>query len=250
MKVFYFTATGNSLMVAKSFGGKTYSIPKMLKEGNSYFEDDIIGFIFPCYVGSIPTVVEKFLSSSRFNADYTFAIMTYGNMAFGGTKQFIAISKQNGIKIDYANQIKMVDNSLKHYNMEKQIHGLAKKQVGKQIDKIKSDIERKVHNDGRGNVVTSQLSKFGHKAYRKEIGDCDNLFEVENHCTLCKVCEMVCPVDNIKADEKVNFKGQCIRCYACTQNCPSNAIRFNGEKSKTRYRNSDISLKEIILANN
>ncbi|MCT4593220.1 MAG: 4Fe-4S binding protein [Anaeromicrobium sp.] len=93
MKIFYFTATGNSLMVAKSFGGETYSIPKMLKEGNIYFED------------------------------------------------------------------------------------------------------------------------------------------------------------NIKVDHKVNFEGQCIRCYACTQNCPSNAIRFNGEKSKTRYRNSHISLKEIILAN-
>lgn len=144
----------------------------------------------------------------------------------------------------------MVDTSLKHYDMEKQIHGLAKKQVCEQLDKIKSDIERKVYNLGRGNVVTSQISKFGHKAYRKEIGNCDNLFEVEDHCTLCKVCEIVCPVDNIKVGCKVNFEGQCIRCYACTQNCPSNAIRFNGEKSKARYRNSDISLKEIILANN
>jgi heterodisulfide reductase subunit A-like polyferredoxin len=236
-------------MVAKSFGGETYSMPKMMKKGNTYFEDDVIGFVFPCYHGSIPTVVEEFLSSSRFNTEYTFAIMTYGNMALGGAKQFIDIAKQNGIKIDYANQIKMADNSLKYYDMEKQIHGLAKKQVNKQIDKIKDDIERKVCNRDCGNVVTSQISKFGYKAYRKEIGDCDKLFEIEDHCTLCKVCEMVCPVDNIKVDGKVNFKGQCIRCYACTQNCPSNAIRFKGEKSKTRYRNPDISLKEIILAN-
>ncbi len=236
-------------MVAKSIGGEMYSIPKMMKNGNTYFKDDIIGFIFPCYRGSIPTVVEKFLCSSRFNANYTFAIMTYGNIALGGTKQFIDIAKQNGITIDYANQVKMVDNSLKYYDMEKQIQGLAKKQVNKHIEKIKSDIEKRVYNRGRSNIVISQISKVGYKSYRKEIGDCDNLFKVEDHCTLCKVCERVCPIDNIKVEGKVNFEGQCIRCYACTQNCPSNAIRLKGEKSKSRYRNSDISLKEIICAN-
>ncbi len=236
-------------MVAKSFGGEVYSIPKVMKSGNTSIEDDVIGFVFPCYRASIPTVVEEFLSSIQLNASYTFAIMTYGNVALGGTKQFIDIAKQNGIKIDYANQVKMVDNSLKHYDMEKQIKGLVKKQVNKQIDVIKSDVERKACNRGCGNVVIHQISKLGYQAYRKEIGDCDSLFEVESHCTLCKVCERVCPVDNIKVDGKVNFEGKCIRCYACTQNCPSNAIRFKGEKSKTRYRNFDISLKEIIQAN-
>lgn len=250
MKIFYFTATGNSLMVAKSIGDKTYSMPKAMKEGKIYFEDDVIGFIFPCYRGSIPTVVEEFLSSSNFKSDYTFAIMTYGKIGFSGTKQFINISNQNGLKIDYANQIKMLDTSLKYYDMKKQLQGLAKKQISKQIDRIKLDIRMKVHNGGRGNVVTSQFSKFGHNAYRKEIGDCDKLFKVENHCTLCKVCQMVCPVDNIIINDKISFKGQCIRCYACTQNCPSNAIRFKCEKSKSRYRNSHISLKEIIQANN
>ena len=34
MKIFYFTATGNSLYVAKRFGGELYSIPKVLKAMN------------------------------------------------------------------------------------------------------------------------------------------------------------------------------------------------------------------------
>lgn len=33
MKILYFTATGNSLYVAKSFGDEYYSIPKLIKEG-------------------------------------------------------------------------------------------------------------------------------------------------------------------------------------------------------------------------
>ena len=33
MKTLYFTATGNSLYIAKSIGGELLSIPKMIKEG-------------------------------------------------------------------------------------------------------------------------------------------------------------------------------------------------------------------------
>lgn len=43
MKILYFTATGNSLYIAKSIGGELYSIPKMVKEGTSEFTDKKIG---------------------------------------------------------------------------------------------------------------------------------------------------------------------------------------------------------------
>ena len=40
MKIFYFTATGNSLYVAKKVGGELYSIPQMIKEGKWEFEKE------------------------------------------------------------------------------------------------------------------------------------------------------------------------------------------------------------------
>ncbi|MDR2588945.1 MAG: hypothetical protein LBC67_05905, partial [Spirochaetales bacterium] len=49
MTIFYFTATGNSLYAAKTLGGKLYSIPQLLKEGQFEFADDSIGFVFPVY---------------------------------------------------------------------------------------------------------------------------------------------------------------------------------------------------------
>ena len=42
----------------------------------------------------------------------------------------------------------------------------------------------------------------------------------------------------------------CQRCLACTNNCPHNAIRVKKEKSKTRFINQNVKLKEIIEANN
>lgn len=212
-------------------------------------KDDIIGFVFPCYRGSIPTVVEEFISSHSFEAKYIFAIITYGNVSMGAEKHFREICHKHNIEINYSSCIKMVDTSLKFYDMEKQLKRLEKKEVESHLNVIINDVHSKTCNKGKGNIITCKLSKIGYSAYRKEIGDCDKLFLVEDHCTKCKVCERVCPVDNITVSHKVYFKHHCIRCYACTQNCPSNAIRFNGEKSKARYRNNKISLKEIIDSN-
>lgn len=45
------------------------------------------------------------------------------------------------------------------------------------------------------------------------------------------------------------FLNNCMRCGACTQNCPQNSMRFEGEKSRARYRNEHVTLKEIVAAN-
>ncbi|MCT4631116.1 MAG: 4Fe-4S dicluster domain-containing protein [Firmicutes bacterium] len=250
MKLFYFTATGNSLSVAKSFGGENISMAQYQNGPSQNFEDESIGFIFPCYGSSFPTIVEQFIEKHSFKSKYTFAIITYGSMTMGAEKHFVDFAKSQDIKIDYINKIKMLDNSLKFFNIEKEIKKLPKKNVDVQLDKIKSDIKLKKHTIKNSNFIANHLSKKGFESYRKEIGDCDNLYTVESHCTKCGVCEKVCPVSNITVDNKVKFKGNCLRCYACTHNCPANAIRFKNEKSKRRFRNEKVSLKEIIESNN
>lgn len=50
--IFYFTATGNSLYVAKKLSENPISIPQV-KQGSS-FEDDVIGIVSPVYCGEIP----------------------------------------------------------------------------------------------------------------------------------------------------------------------------------------------------
>ena len=43
--VFYFTATGNSLFVAKALGTELVSIPQAIKDGKLEYEADEIGFV-------------------------------------------------------------------------------------------------------------------------------------------------------------------------------------------------------------
>jgi len=94
MKVFYFTSTGNSLEVAKAIGNEIISIPQALKSAEKSFSDDSIGFVFPCYAGCTPFIVEEFINKTSFKADYFFAVMTYGGYDCGGVTHFNKIAKK------------------------------------------------------------------------------------------------------------------------------------------------------------
>ena len=64
MTVFYFTATGNSLYVAKQLSPEPLSIPQLLKKGPEelLFRDDAIGIVYPNFGGSQPPLVKEFLN--------------------------------------------------------------------------------------------------------------------------------------------------------------------------------------------
>ena len=65
MKIFYYSTTVNSLYVAKQFNARLYSIPKLLKEKKLTFEDDIVGFVFPCYYFNAPRIVKEFIKNAN-----------------------------------------------------------------------------------------------------------------------------------------------------------------------------------------
>ncbi|HEY8889711.1 MAG TPA: EFR1 family ferrodoxin [Clostridium sp.] len=247
MKVLYFTGTGNSLYVAKKLGGEYYSIPKLIKEGRYEFEDEKIGIVFPCYYGGVPKIVEEFLNKAILKSEYIFSVTTYGFISGATTKHLLEIGKRNGIDFSYIDEIVMVDNFLLGFDMKKQVQSQPKKNIEENLASIIKDIE-----DGRKYIMKQSvflgLSRFiGKKIYNYHF---QKNFYVENNCNGCKVCEKVCPVDNIKVDKKPVFKDNCQQCLACIHNCPQRAIRHKKEKSKARFINENIELKEIIDANN
>ena len=77
--VFYFTATGNSLYVAKRLTNEALSIPQELKKTTREYTADTIGIVCPVYSGELPKIVRRFLQGSTFKADYFYIILTYGN---------------------------------------------------------------------------------------------------------------------------------------------------------------------------
>ena len=78
MKTLYFTGTGNSLYLAKQIGGELFSIPQLIKDKTYNIEDDVVGFVVPCYYYTLPRLVEKYIRQANIKADYVFLILNNG----------------------------------------------------------------------------------------------------------------------------------------------------------------------------
>lgn len=263
MKILYFTATGNSLYIAKSIGGELISIPKMDKEGTYKFEDDKIGIVFPLHGWGVPSYVAEFLRKASFKCNYLFAVTTYGMYSGAVAKHLIDIGNQSGYQFDYINKIRMVDNYLPAFDMKKEIKNEYKKEIEKQIVKVKNDIDASkkwILNEGFiGKTAFNYMMSRENKPFSKNkikihvYGEgINNYLIVEDSCNQCGTCKRVCPVENIEMNNengKIILRDKCFMCLACVHHCPKNAIHLRGEISRDRYINSHIKLKEIIDAN-
>lgn len=86
--IFYFSGTGNSKHVAQSIaritGDKQIAITKDLIKINEIYELEVeerIGFVFPVYWYSLPTLVVEFLKNltiSGYQSHYVYGVATYG----------------------------------------------------------------------------------------------------------------------------------------------------------------------------
>ena len=216
--VFYFTATGNSLYVAKCIDEYPVSIPQAIKN-SSIYSDNQIGIVCPVYCGEIPNTVKEFLKKSKFDTKYMYLILTYGNSASDCPEFTYNEFKALGINFDYIDTVQCVDNYLPVFDMaeEKKIDKDTDVQIAHIIKNIRlmkkgvptaTDADRKLHKQvATGNIIV--LMDYAQRRSKK-----------------------------------------CEYCLACVHACPQKAIIIKHEKNKNeRYRNENVSLDEIIKSN-
>lgn len=248
--VFYFTATGNSLFVAKQLSDKPLSIPQELKKEKLEYTADEIGFVFPDYTASAPMIVREFLERAKFNAKYMFSAITYGNDSVNVSEWWSDYARENNVVFDYIKPIMMIDNYLPVFDM----NGQAK------IDKHTDENLAGIINDisSRKSFIEPSEMGFFNKEMLKGTQDyhfsmtSERLIKLDaERCVECMVCADVCPRGNFSLGDKgLTFSGQCEFCLACVHNCPQKALRLERERNReARFRNPEISLNEIIRSN-
>lgn len=251
MTILYLTATGNCLYVAKRIGGKLYSIPQVIKEGHFLFEDDVIGIIFPNFGLCVPPYIEEFISKVQLKSSYNFAIITYGFYNGAAVSYFNNIAQKASLKFAYVNKLKMIENYIPAFDMNKQLQKEGKKKIEEKLLQIIDDIKIRKQFIYKDSMLDKLMTKRNIKNYSYKTGiGMTKDFCIEDKCTSCGTCAKVCPANNILVENsKPVFGTKCISCLACTHNCPENAIRMTSEKNTKRFRNQNIKLEEIINAN-
>lgn len=249
--VFYFTATGNSLYIAKQLDEQVISIPQAMKSNSLIFSADKIGIVCPIYGHEMPKMVKEFIKKATFHTDYFYIILTYGALHGGAAELARNYLKSVGKKADYITSIVMVDNFLPNFDMIEQCS--MDKKIPENLAKIKEDIANHVSRIEKAGFKHKMI----HKGYLAMVKHQDETvwakFKVEDACIACGICAKVCPANAIVISDgkAVHTKQNCQACYACVHACPQKAIGFiiPEKNPNARYRNENVGLEEIIEAN-
>lgn len=253
-KIFYFSSTGNSLYVGKRLKEKIencelISISKAFSEGVFEYECEKAVIIFPIHCFGLPIIVDEFISNLKLNKNtYIFAVQVTGggqsNNCFVRLKELLS---KNNMKLSNSMEIKYISNYIRSGRnaTEKRIQESLDNNEWK-IDRLIKEVKDKQIEDisNHKNLIHNIFYKLWKDKYKNK----DKGFNVNDDCIGCKVCEKICPVNNIQLIEnKPTWEGSCIDCMACINNCPRNAINIGKSTiKKNRYKNPYIKLEELL----
>ena len=251
--IFYFTATGNSLYVAKQLDDTRISIAQAIHDKKKLYKAEQIGIVCPVFWHEVPSLVKEFLAQSIFKTDYFYLVLTYGNRHGGAAELSKKMLDDAGIQPSYINLVLMADNFLPVFDMDEQ--RTLDKKVESQIARIRNDIQNR-------KFFIPSVTEADRAAHREHLARMATLpedffktfYQITDECIGCEICTKVCPKKCFTVHEqksKWDPRG-CITCMACVHACPMMAIRMNipEENPQARYRNENISICEIIQANN
>lgn len=254
--IYYFSATGNSLVVAKDLAAELGNaalapITKTLTSGQDV-GCDTVGIVFPVYMFGLPLVVARFLAALPVSKDaYIFTVATFGGLPGLPHTMAREIFRERDIRVAAGFSVLMPGNYTPMYGaigQEKQSKMFAAEKL-----RVK-DIARLVR--ARAKNISEEkpfLPNFllHHLLYRggsKMIPQADRDFWVTDACVRCGTCAKVCPVANIEMRQGLPvWLHHCEHCMACLQWCPPAAIEYKKSTAgRKRYHHPDVKAQDIM----
>ena len=255
-QIFYFSSTGNSMMIAKKLSEKlpdseTIFISKVFNE--SILSDaEKIGFVFPVYAFTMPRIFSDFVKKLDISkAKYIFAIVTFSGNSGASLLKFNSLLKTKGKELNSAYEIKQPSNYIpfgeaiptEEQNKQFQERDILLKKITEDINQNKdTKMPQKLFHVNWLIAMVCDFFVSTFKSFDKDLW-------ADEKCNNCKTCEKVCPRQNIETkDNKRYWKHDCEGCLACLQWCPKEAIQYKKTSiNKKRYRQPDVKLSDFIV---
>lgn len=255
-QLYYFTGTGNTLVVAtllkNNLAEATLTPIASLKDKDIIETNaDTVGFVFPVYCGGPPKIVKEFVTKLNIkNPNAYIFTATTATSQVGGTYNIVNnILKEKSLKLSSGFNIKMPGNYTVFYGAvsdKKQYKYFQKAQQN--IDKALDIITNKKTTKMPTVPVLGAFFGWFYKISSKKFANLDKLFFADQNCNGCGICAKVCPVNNIKMeDNKPVWLHKCEQCFACLQWCPKTAIQAGKiTTGRKRYHHPDINVNDVI----
>lgn len=245
--IFYFSGTGNSSHIAKEIakltGDTIVDITANEIDANKMYslgEEERIGFVFPIYWYSLPTIVERFvkqLNITGYKDQYAYAIATYGFAGGGVMKQLSTLLKAKGISLAGKFGVKMVDNYIVGYPIaKKEKQDVINKKANDKLAELSVDIIKKREQDKIYKGKLAFVTPFTKCAYQS--AKHTHKFYTTYTCNGCGLCEKNCPCNVIHiVEKKPKWEGDCTFCLRCIHGCNQTAIQYGkGTLNRERYQ--------------
>lgn len=264
--ILYFSATGNSLAIARQLAERLNERLMLLTEAvkQDLTGEKRIGLVFPTYDFNLPPAMPEMVARLKLSPQsYVFTVITCGSMAGNCVWVLRRLLRKKGIELAYSHKVSMPDNSALAFGRN------PNKQLGK-YERVPARMEQ-IIRELQAESHTLHYSWFGLLSWllgrpAVERGMIHYLGPKVNadKCNGCGTCVRVCPMENIQLVESIKAKDRpsdsknaqvavtgdhCTVCLACVHACAQQAISTNGKVTlkERQYRHQQIKLKDLLL---
>ena len=174
---------------------------------------------------------------------YTFSISTCGEEEGNTTDSIRKALTKKGINLDSAFTIKMPNNYILGYDVDtpeeerKALQAAEQKMI--EINNVLAQRQTAVFQLIPGKAATIK-SILINPLFNRFAQNTKHFYATDS-CTLCKLCEKICPIQTITVTDKPSWGKECTQCLACINRCPVHAIQYGKSTiNKGRYVHPDL----------
>jgi ferredoxin len=262
-EIYYFSATGNSLVVArdisKKINAKLIQAASIMNKESIDTKADVIGLVFPLYDFKPPQIIINVIRKlKKINAKYLYAVCTYGIAPSHALKHLNKIIKSCGGFLSAGFAVKMPHSGIGSSKNNKAKNRRTFKNWEKRLETICEYIKTRKKgiletssplfsflNPTSLRMLTPAIKFLIHLLF-KGIDSLD--FIADEKCNGCGICEKICQVNNITmVDHKPQWATHCLTCFACLHWCPQQAISLGGYNMNIGiYHHPDVKLSDMM----